>query len=378
MPQAARGRLRLAVVRQRYNPFGGAERFIERARPALERAGVDVTIIARRWAGTAGAAAFVRVDPFHVGGWWRDVSFARAARETWSRGGYDLVQSHERIAGCDIYRAGDGVHRRWLDLRAEDAGAFERLGIRLNPRHRFLCSEEARLFAHPRLRAVVCNSRMVRDEVARGFGVPDSKLHVIHNGVDLDYFNAGERLARRDAKRRALGIADDEIVVVFVGSGFARKGLDVLIEAAARATTRPRIVVVGRDRHASRFEALAGRLGLSGRVLFAGGTVDVRDWYAAADMLALPTRYDPFPNVVLEALAMDLPVIVSARCGAAEIVRDGENGHVVAAGDPDALAARIDVVAARRGAFTSLRATAEAHSFDVMAGRLVALYATLV
>src|SRR5262249_29460724 len=143
-------RLRLAVVRQRYNPFGGAERFIERALPSLERAGVEVSVIARRWAegGHSTGRRVLRVDPFYIGSWWRERSFARAARLLWEREGFDLVQSHERIAGCDVYRSGDGVHRRWLELRAQRAGLLERIGIALSPHHRYLCAEERRLFTH--------------------------------------------------------------------------------------------------------------------------------------------------------------------------------------------------------------------------------------
>jgi len=372
-------RLRLAVTRQRYNPYGGAERFVERARPALERAGVEVTVLARRWNDGAESARMVRIDPFHVGSWWRDVSFARAARRAWREGGYDLVQSHERIAGCDVYRAGDGVHRRWLELRCAEAGAFERLGIRLNPHHRYLLAEERRLFSDPWLRAVICNSEMVRGEIREYFQVAPEKLHVIYNGVDLERFHPRERSQRRAEARARVGAGDGEPVLAFVGSGFARKGLDTLLAAVAMAQSRPRLLVVGHDRAARRFAELAKNLGIAGRTTFAGGVDDPRPWYAAADALALPTRYDPFPNVVLEALAMGLPVLVSERCGAAEILREGESGFVTAAGDVDALAARIDALAGRASDFgPAARAAAEPFSFDAMAARLVALYESLV
>ena len=155
--------MKLAIVRQRYNPYGGAERFVARALPALERGGAEVTLISRSEQGW-GARRVERVDPFYIGSLWRDWSFARAARKAWRRQGFDIVQSHERIPGCDVYRAGDGVHRRWLELRTRVAGVFERLGMALNPYHRYVCAAERRLFEHPRLRAVICNSRMVADE----------------------------------------------------------------------------------------------------------------------------------------------------------------------------------------------------------------------
>ncbi|HEX5476478.1 MAG TPA: glycosyltransferase, partial [Burkholderiales bacterium] len=131
--------MKLAIVRQRYTPFGGAERFVARALPALERAGAEVTLIARSAQGW-GARRLLCADPFYLGNLWRDWSFARAARAAWRGEAFDLVQSHERIPGCEVYRAGDGVHRRWLEIRRAGGGALARLAIALNPHHRFLCA----------------------------------------------------------------------------------------------------------------------------------------------------------------------------------------------------------------------------------------------
>ena len=127
-------------------------------------------------------------------------------------------------------------------------------------------------------------------------------------------------------------------MLAFVGSGFARKGLDTVLAAMARSRLRSRLVVVGRDRELPRFAALAQALKIAGRVSFAGGVDDVRPHYAAADALVLPTLYDPFPNVVLEAMAMGLPAIVSDQCGAAELVKHGESGWIVPAQDAEVLA----------------------------------------
>ena len=275
--------MRVALVRQRYTPYGGAERFIERALPALERAGIDLTLIARRADGW-GARRFLAVDPFHIGNAWRDASFAAAARTAWEAGGFDLVQSHERIAGCDIYRAGDGVHAEWLEIRRAAVSGMERLGIALNPYHRYVCTAERNLFAHPRLRAVVCNSAMVRGEIERRFGVAPEKLHVIHNGVDLDHFHPQHRIALRAAARAELGLGEGAFLFLFVGSGFWRKGLDAAISALAGVRDEKcHLAVVGRDRHASRYAAQAAAAGLSGRVHLLGGRDDVRPLYAAAD-----------------------------------------------------------------------------------------------
>jgi UDP-glucose:(heptosyl)LPS alpha-1,3-glucosyltransferase len=373
--------VRIALVRQRYNPYGGAERFIERARAALERRGAEVTVIARGWDDGRHARRVLRVDPPYLGSVWRDAGFARAARAAWERGRFDLVQSHERIPGCDIYRAGDGVHRRWLEIRRAAASPGERMGIALNPYHRYVCAAERAMFRHPRLRAVICNSKMVRDEIRETFGVAPEKLHVVYNGVDLAHFHPGERARLRGAARAELGVAADETLFVFIGSGFARKGLDAAIAALAQCAREPyRLAAAGRDREQSRFASQAESAGIAARVQFLGGREDVRPLYAAADCFILPTRYDPFPNTVLEALAMGVPVIAGRRSGAAELLREGEAGWVCEPGDAGRLARLMrEAAAAARGAHTgaAARSLAERFGIDRMAEKLNELYSAL-
>ena len=373
-------RLRLAVVRQRYNPYGGAERFVARALPALERAGAEVTLISRSGEGW-GARRLLRVDPFHLGNLWRDWSFARAARAAWRREGFDIVQSHERIPGCDVYRAGDGVHRRWLEIRKASSTVLEKAGIALNPYHRYVCAAEKRMFEHPRLRAVICNSRMVRDEIRQDFRIAPEKLHVIYNGIDLEHFHPRLRDSLRGATRAELGCRPNETLFLFVGSGFSRKGLGAAIAALSQAANESFwLLVVGRDREEAHYRGLCERMGIADRVRFLGGREDVRPLYAAADCFILPSRYDPFPNTGLEALAMGLPAIVSSRCGAAEVVEHGASGWVCAPDDAPGLARLMQeadrAVRAGRGA-QAARATAERFGMDAMASQLAALYGTL-
>ena len=360
--------MKVALVRQRYSPYGGAERFVARALPALERSGAELTLISRKESGW-GARRFLRVDPFYVGNLWRDWSFARAARDAWRREHFDVVQSHERIPGCDVYRAGDGVHRRWLVLRRAPAGAAERLSIALNPYHAYVCRAEKQMFEHPRLRAVICNSKMVREEILRAFRIAPEKLHVIYNGVDLEHFHPRERAKLRDAARAELGCSARDTLFAFVGSGFSRKGVDAAVEAVS--ATPFWLAVVGRDR---------ARPTANPRIRFVGGKDDVRPYYAAADCFVLPSRYDPFPNTVLEAMAMGLPAIVSSRCGAAEVIEPGVNGWVCEPDDVAGLARLMQeadrtVHDGRMG--KAARATAERYGLDAMAGQLARLYESL-
>ena len=386
--------MKLALIRQRYNPYGGAERFVERAMTALAAQNVELTLITRAWSGEPGSREvrsgeiapedgrrMIRCDPFYIGRVWRDWSFARAVCAALKSHSFDLVQSHERIACCDVYRAGDGVHRQWLANRRRAAGMWERLALALNPYHWYTLAAEKRLFASPRLRAVICNSNMVKEEVRRHFGLAEAKLRVIYSGVDLAAFHPDLRQAWRARKRAELGIADAATVFLFVGSGFRRKGLPQLLRALT-GVRNAHLVVVGADKELPQLRRAAEQATLSGRVHFAGGQEDVKPWYGMADCFVLPTLYDPFPNAALEAMACGLPLVTSLQCGAAELIESGVEGYVCR--DPldvVELARCLNLAAApgqarRMGA--AARRRVESFGLEGMAQQLTRLYSELL
>ncbi len=375
--------MKIALVRQRYNPYGGAERFVERAIQALAAQQVEMTLLARGWTGEAEPGGDVRVitcDPFYIGRVWRDWGFARSVCTTLKSHQFDLVQSHERIACCDVYRAGDGVHRQWLAHRKRAAGAWERLALALNPYHWYTLAAERRLFESPRLRAVICNSNMVKQELRRHFGLDESKLRVIYSGVDLAAYHPDLRQVWRRRKREELGIADTDMVFAFVGSGFRRKGLPHLLRALS-AVRDARLVVVGADKELPQLRRAAQALNLAGRVHFAGGQEDVKPWYGMADCFVLPTLYDPFPNAALEAMACGLPLITSAQCGAAELIESGVEGYVCRDPLDEVELARCLNLAAVPGQAQRMGAAArskvEPFGLERMAQQLTRLYAEL-
>jgi len=373
--------MKLAIVRQKYTPYGGAERFVERALKALESQGVAVTVIARQWPAD-GDRQGIRCNPFFIGRLWRDAGFARCVRRAIANGDFDVVQSLERIAGCDLFRAGDGVHAAWLAQRRRRAGWLGRLWLRCSPWHRYLLAAEARMFRDPHLKAVICVSRMVRDDIVRHYQVDAGKLHVIYNGLDLAAFHPDLALRHRHDLRARLDIADDTPVFVYVGSGFARKGVATLIEAAARMHCRmARFWIVGKDKHSQRYQALARRLGVADRFHFLGAQQDVRPCLGAADAFVLPTLYEPLSNAVLEALACGLPAIVTDTCGAAELIQPGISGFVFAADDVAALARHLDALAAP-GIAVSMRPAARAAvahlGLEAMTEQMIALYRSLL
>ncbi len=372
----------IAFVRQRYVYHGGAEQILARTMAALQRDGAQVCVVTRRWEPT-GQEQIRRAyicDPFYVGRLWRDWSFARSVCRLLPTLDVDLVQSHERIPCCDVYRAGDGVHAEWLAQRARSRGKVSQLAMLASPYHRYLLRAERRLFTSEKLRAVICNSRMVRDEVRQWFGVPEQKLHVIYNGVDTVRFNPDLCRHRTDVRER-YGIPQDAMLFLFVGAGFERKGLRQAIEALARLPEAAFLLIVGKDRHAPRFVHHANRLGLSDRARFVGGQPDVTPFYGAADAFVMPTLYDPFPNAVLEAMAAGLPVVTSLKCGAAEQIESGRNGYVCDALDIDAAADAMRALLdpQRRAAMAAAaRRTAEPLTLEAMSAELLKLYSSLI
>lgn len=371
--------LTLALVRQRYTPDGGAERFVERAMDALQVHGADITIITRVWRPQEGITPEI-CNPFYIGSLWRDWGFARAVRRLLEKKHFDLVQSHERIPGCDIYRAGDGVHREWLRQRDRTLGIFGKLRIWLSPYHHYVKSSELALFRSSRLRAVICNSHMVKSEIQRYFALPGHKLHVIYNGVDVQAFSP-ELKRHRDAVRKQFSIPQEATLFLFVGSGFERKGVRMVLEAMAQLPLNAYLIVVGRDKRLKKFLQQTKALKIENRVRFVGVQSDVKPFYGAADALVLPTLYDPFPNVVLEAMASGLPVITSTQCGAAELIEHGGNGYVCDALDRPALieSMRALMTAEKQKRLSDeARNTALSLNQEAMAGQLLGLYRGLL
>jgi UDP-glucose:(heptosyl)LPS alpha-1,3-glucosyltransferase len=244
------------------------------------------------------------------------------------------VQSHERIAGCDIYRAGDGVHRRWLLQRARLLPTW-RQKLLLNDRyHRYVMQAERAMYEAPELKAVICNAEMVKREIIEDFAIPANKIHVIYNAIDSSRFVPATPEQRRKW-RNEINLPHQAVVLVFVGSGFERKGLASAIRAVAN--TDRYLIVVGQDKAQKKYQALAQTLGCQNRVIFLGMQKNTLPFYQAADGLLLPTLYDPFPNVILEAMACGLPVITTPTCGGAEFITTGQNGYVCDALDFRAL-----------------------------------------
>jgi len=279
-----------------------------------------------------------------------------AVRMAVRRRAWDAVQSHERTLSQDVYRAGEGCHRAYL-------AALPPRGRRRVHYHRLLLALERRVFA--RTPQVVAISRRGAAEIADLYGIPSGRLTVVYNGVDLLRFHPGNRASQRAAARAEIGVSRDAWTALFAGSGFERKGLATAIEGLAALGDRAsRLLVIGKG-DPEPYRRLAGRLNAAGRIVWLGVRPDLERWYAAADVLVLPTRYEPFGNVHLEALASGLPVVTTTAAGGAELVEE-DRGDVVPPGDAGAVAEAMKRLrgADPAGLSAAARAAAEPFTYD--------------
>jgi UDP-glucose:(heptosyl)LPS alpha-1,3-glucosyltransferase len=325
--------VRLAFIKKRFSLHGGAERYLQTLVGCLKKSGHEIHIFANEW--TAGeGVVFHRVPLTPLG----SMSLRRSVEPWWKRASF-----------------------------------------RVNPLHITLLLIEKRLFRDTGL--IIANSKMVKNQIMKHYGLPDEKIEVIYNGVDLTRFSPKNRQRWREETRNELSIPAEAKVLLFVGSGFERKGLATLLRALPilKKTRKDlsadvRLLVVGKGNQ-TKFRALATASGVGDCVTFTGPQADVERYYAAADIFVLPTLYDPFSNAMLEALASGLPAITTAQNGASEIIEEGVEGfRVHDALDVDELAEKIGrALSDHSGMGESARRKAERFSIERAVEEFIAL-----
>ncbi len=334
--------MKVAIIRQEQTGSdGGAQAIIDLMLQALNRQeDISLSLICRKWESEQQVGEKVIIDPPYKGRKDKQTSFNRAVTKYLNNNPVDVIQSHERLEGCHIFRAGDGVHKVWLQHKARVSNTLQGWWLSKSPYHKALQLEEKRMFESPTLQRVICNSNMVRQEIIDHFKIDKEKVVVIYNGVNTDFFTPATS-EQKIALRKKLAIPQNALVFIFSGSGFERKNLAATIKAFSKLDTNCYLMVVGRDKHQQRYERLAQKLGCEKRVLFLGAQKKERmpTIYQTADVLVLPTLYDPFPNVILEGLASGLPCITSTSCGARDIIPQANCGSVINATDTEALSA---------------------------------------
>ncbi len=254
---------------------------------------------------------------------------------------YDIIHSHYWLSGY----AGLELSREW---RIPHVATFHTLArIKMEAR---LGETESKLRVAAESRvmkgvdSIVVSTTQEREDLARLYGVPEHKVDVIPAGVDLQLFR---KLDKADSRRR-LGL-EERNVILSVGRMEPLKGFDILLNSLAMLRGAPdtRLVIVGgdegRDREMRRLKSLATELGVLDFVTFAG-VVDQAElpiYYSAADIFVLPTYYESFGLVALEAMACGLPVIASRVGGLRSFIDDGRTGYLIPWQRPEAFADRM-------------------------------------
>lgn len=313
--------MRIALAHKRLDLKGGTERDLFRTAEGLRDLGHEVHLFCAEFEVKApqGVAAH-RVPVLPFGRTVRLWSFAFFAPKVIEKYSCDVVVSFGRMIRQDVLRCGGGSHKVFLRKLGQESRWARRLWQAISIYHGSLLALERRQFGLGHFKMVITVSGEVRRELIDTYGIPEDKILVLHNGVDQDRFHPAQRTRWRNAIRQTWGIPHDADVVLFVGSGFRRKGLDRLISLWDSPKLQGvYLFVVGDDARIRRYKAWAEQQA-PGKIVFTGRQDGVEKFYAAADLVALPAVQEAFGNVVLEALASGLPVVVSRCVGAAEVL----------------------------------------------------------
>lgn len=248
--------------------------------------------------------------------------FDRFVRDWVEKNPADLIFGMDRNRMQTHIRAGNGVHDAYLKSRILTEGRLKYYSCQINPFHRKILKLEKEAFENPRLKKLFTNSYMVKNQILERFSTNPAKIQVIHNGVEwnemqIDFENSHEK---KTTLCRSIGLDPDCFHLLFIGNGYLRKGLNQLLEGIARFNKKDlHLSVIGKDSRQKLYEAKASKLGISKQVHFFGPQNQIRPFYQFADALAIPSFYDPFANVTVEALAMGLFILSSKFNGGSEI-----------------------------------------------------------
>ena len=313
--------MKIALAHKRLDLTGGTERDFYRTAEGLRDLGHEIHLFCSEFHAPPPEGTQAHRVPFlALGRTARLLSFAFLGPKVILRHMCDVVVSFGRMIQQDILRSGGGSHQVFLQKMEHGEGLSRRLWHRFSIYHRSVLAVERMQYRPQSYKRILAVSQEVKREIMTTYGVPEEKIMVIYNGVDQECFHPRNREQARQKIRRQWGIPPEAPLVLFVGSGFQRKGLDRLL----RVWESPRLagiylMVVGEDAQRSRYSSWAERQA-KGKVVFTGRQNDVENYYGAADLLALPAHQEAFGNVVLEALASGLPVLATRTVGAAEVL----------------------------------------------------------
>lgn len=318
--------MKIAVVRKECSfRRGGAERYCANLCRCLADMGHQVYVVARECdEDVHPELVHIPVKVSNRSSAARNLSFHRNSQKAIRALDVDRVYALSRTFPADAFRVSDPLHASWLDIRYP--GRLRNKLERINPRHRAILALEKGICDASHTGAIITNSAWARQQLLARYDYPAERIHVVYNGVDLDYFRPSRSGLPTVGPLRLLFVAQD----------FARKGLGFILVALKQLDAQGiacHLSVVGRD-DPRPFRQQAQQLGVARFVDFYESTNQIQEYYNASDLLVFPTLSDPFANVCLEALACGLPVMTTTHNGAAEILTEDQTGYVLQSDRP--------------------------------------------
>jgi len=323
----------IAILKSRARNRGGLEKYASRIASAFAAQGSKVSILTTGSENTPPSSS-ISVYPYKTSKWpssLRMEQFDRYTFEWIQKENPNLIFGMDRNRFQTHLRAGNGVHLSYLKSRILSEGKLKYWTCLLNPMHRKILELEKTAFEHPELRKIFTNSHMVKEEILQYYEINPKKIEVIHNGVEWEEM-APQFAMQAEGKKEAIAkwnLPEDCFHFLFIGNGYFRKGLHILLKALSQIKHEDfHLSVIGKDNKIEMFQAQAVQLGLGRKIRFFGPQEEITPFYQLADALVIPSFYDPFANVTIEALAMGLFIVSSKKNGGHEII-NSENGIVI-------------------------------------------------
>jgi UDP-glucose:(heptosyl)LPS alpha-1,3-glucosyltransferase len=318
--------MKIAVVIPKYGHVGGAEGFAYQLTERLaEHNGLEIHIFANKWLPGKAPVKFHHIPIITFPRFLRQPSFAYFSKKRICPDDFDIIHSHDRIFRMDLFTMHGIPHKAWIRKAR---------GKRLSLFDRSVAWVEERGLNGPSPPMVLPVSSLVRDELLRLYDIPESRIRIIHPGVSIErFFGLDREVCRREIRGRH-AISQDDIIALFVGMNFEIKRLGLVLEGIAGLAGKGskgrnlRILVVGKGKR-ERYLTMARDLGIVERVVFASVTREVEKYYLASDIFVMPSVFDTFGMTVLEAMAAGLPVVITERVGAKDLVESGVHGFVL-------------------------------------------------
>ena len=281
----------ICLIREKTSKFGGAEIYLSRLAKVLNDNGIKHQVINS-------------IFPKFLPSWLRIILFNLQVCLTKKDRFYFSL---ERIICPDVYRAGDGVHKVFLRIEKKS---------KLNPLHPIYLFLEKRCFNNAKL--IIANSNMIKDEIISTYGINSNKIDVVYNGVESKIINHKNSFRKLSEE---FGLDKNSPILLYVGSGFKRKGVEEFLMIISKLKNKNiKAFVIGKEKNIKYYQQLSKDLGVDKKVIFTGPRDDVDDFYTISDIFLFPTRYEPFSNVVLEAMSFENAVFTTQQNGAHEVL----------------------------------------------------------